>query len=368
VEEKPKHNRQVYYKGRNVKAEVSRNAESKNSSSLDPSELIADSNSPKAYYFPNNLSSYAAGNILRFSIYKYQGGGYKAGLERPGGADLIADLPKSDKMADIYLPEPPSGGVSYKPSWLTESGAMDLSRLTTTAMSLLHETNNKSLTDEMQAAFIGQGMSEVLRTMGKAANAGAGSDLAKIVEQGVQAGLGYYMQEYKEEAFRGISPRTFGYNFNLIPTSPTDLILISNIIQLFKWSAVPGLVEIPTKGDGTGTSYATISMTNKLFASPEIIQIRHMTKVKGTSGTATDENDSLEINPWINRHLPSVLTGVTVRYGSDRAQNLLTYVQERSPDPNSIEEVSLGAPLMYNLDLSFKELTVLTKAAINNGY
>lgn len=362
MDDKPNNNRQVFYKNRNIKADSSRSTESKNSSVLNPIDLIAEAGKPKAYYFPNNLSSYTAGNILRFSIFKYQGGGYRAAQERPGGSDAIADLPQSDKVADIYLPEPSGGIASYKPEWETVNGSLESAYATTIATGIRNYKNN-SITDDMRSAFMGAGISALVRSAAAITLGSKGVDAIKSILDVGQSTLGWYMQEYKEESFKGIGPRSFTYTFNLIPTSPTDLILISNIIQLFKWASVPGIVDIPTGGAGI-----TFTLTNKLFESPEIIQIRHMTKVKGSSGDANNENDSLELNPWINKHLPSILTNTTIRYGSERAQYLMTYVQDRSIDSDITEEVSLGAPLMYTIDLSFKELTVLTKAAINNGY
>lgn len=363
MDNKPDHNRQVYYKNRNIKGNPDKNLESNNESILDPSGLIAEAGNPKAYYFPGNLSSYATGNILRFSIFKYQGGGYKAELEEPGGADAIAQLPSSEKVADIYLPEPASGSVGYDPSWdFKDVGTAG--RMTSLGMSLGRNLKRNSVTDTMSSAFRGEVLDYGLGALGKLANAGTGGEATKLASEIAQVGLGYYMQEYKEQLFSGISPRSFIYTFNLIPTAPRDLILISNIIQLFKWAAVPGLVDIPTLSGGS----MTISLTNKLFESPEIFQIRHMTRVKGTSGTTNTENDSLEVNPWINKHLPSILSKVNIAYGSEQANYLLTYVQNRSTNKDSIEEISLGAPLMYQIQLTFNELTVITKAAVNNGY
>lgn len=363
MDNKPDHNRQVYYKNRNIKGDPNRNLESNNDAILDPSGLIAEAGNPKAYYFPGNLSSYATGNILRFSIFKYQGGGYKAELEEPGGADAIAQLPLSEKVADIYLPEPSGGQVTYNPSWdFKEVGGVG--KLTSGIMSGVKNAMRNSITDTMSSAFRGELLDYGLSALGKLGNSAMGGEATKMASELFQIGLGYYMQEYKEQLFSGISPRGFTYSFNLIPTAPRDLILISNIIQLFKWASVPGLVDIPTLAGGS----MTISLTNKLFESPEIFQIRHMTKVKGTSGTSNSENDSLELNPWINKHLPAVLTKVDISYGSDQANYLLTYVQDRSTDKEKIDEISLGAPLMYQLTLSFNEMTVITKAAINNGY
>lgn len=303
---------------------------------------ITSIDSPKAFYFPNDLVAYGVGNILRFSIFAYESGGYNLLSNSTGGRDQISESKSSKKVADIYLPEPAGASVSYNPKWnLVENSAL--------LAGGLNYAKDKLRGNSVDAMLYGKQLGLTALAVGLAAKN------MKFADINQYAGLfGLNFQEYQEQTFSEIPMRSFSYNFNFVPRSSEELKKISDIIRIFKWASVPGI------------AFGNTELAIKALTYPNVIQIRHQVKIKGNESGGEANDDELGINPWIQKHQPAVLSKVQIDYGDQQAANLLTYIEERPTESTNI--IPLGAPLVYNLSLELTEMTIITKTAINNGY
>ena len=122
--------------------------------------------------------------------------------------------------------------------------------------------------------------------------------------------------------FNGIGRREFSYEFNFIPKSQEEAAMVKQIIYEFKYHMASDFVE------GTGMREMEIPSTFD-------IQYQYLGK----------ENTSL------NKISTCVLEKVDVSYGGDRFQ---TYED--------------GVPQQTKLSLAFKELEIITKSRIYEGY
>jgi len=125
-----------------------------------------------------------------------------------------------------------------------------------------------------------------------------------------------------ELMFNGIGRREFSYEFNFIPKSQEEAAMVKQIIYEFKYHMASDFVE------GTGMREMEIPSTFD-------IQYQYLGK----------ENTSL------NKISTCVLEKVDVSYGGDRFQ---TYED--------------GVPQQTKLSLAFKELEIITKSRIYEGY
>lgn len=143
----------------------------------------------------------------------------------------------------------------------------------------------------------------------------------------VGAQLGQAANSKKEMMFKGVNFREFTFDYKFAPRSVDELKLVENIIKMFKFHMHPEYVE--------GSS-------NYLFLYPSEFDILYYNN--------GDEN----------RHLPRytscALIGVNVQYTPNA---YFTAFGEGS---------ARGAPTEINIALQFKELALLTKREIMNGY
>jgi len=126
----------------------------------------------------------------------------------------------------------------------------------------------------------------------------------------------------KEQIFKGVDFRTFTFDYQFYPKSPSELQNVQNIIYLFKLHMHPEFKD----------------ENNFLYLYPSEFDIVHYNGV--------DENLNLP------RHTSCVLTELTVNYAP---QSQFTSFEG-------------GAPTQINVKLSFKELAQLTKERIREGF
>ena len=125
-----------------------------------------------------------------------------------------------------------------------------------------------------------------------------------------------------ELMFNGIGRREFSYEFSFIPKNPTEAEMVKRIVYQFKYHMAADYIE--------GTAYREMSL-------PSTFDIAYY-----YSGKPTEE-----------LHLISTcaLESVDVSYGGDRFQ---TYAG--------------GVPQQTKLTLKFKEMEIITKSRIKEGY
>lgn len=137
----------------------------------------------------------------------------------------------------------------------------------------------------------------------------------------LQAGSGIAVNPKKEQVFKGVDFRTFNINYEFYPRSLEEAKNVLNIIKLFKFHMHPEY-----KGDETF-----------LFIYPSEFDIFYY---KGK-----------DLNKAIHKHTSCVLTDLTVNYTPNG--QFTTF-----PD---------GTPTQINIQMTFRELGILTKDKIEAG-
>ena len=144
----------------------------------------------------------------------------------------------------------------------------------------------------------------------------------------VEIAQGKVTNNRTEMKFEGIDRRAFNFTFRLLPRSSEEAERIQQIVSIFRSSAMP---EFDNTDDLKRTMIA-----------PSTFDIKYMT---------IDADGNHFENPRLHRIGTSVLEGVDVKFGGDRPQFFYD-----------------GQPVETELTLVFKELEIMTKEKINEGF
>ena len=159
----------------------------------------------------------------------------------------------------------------------------------------------------------------ILGTIPNAIQGILGNEAVKVAMQT----MGYVFNPQEQVMFEGIDFRTFNMSFTLTPYSREEATQIKNIIQTFRKNAAP---RIASGGIGF------------FFVPPSIFEVTFM--YNGAE------------NPNINKLKRCVLTDVNVNYA-----------------PNGTWSThDDGSPVQTSLTLSFKEIELVDRTAVEAGY
>ena len=169
-----------------------------------------------------------------------------------------------------------------------------------------------------------------------AATAGGMAKLAGLAENAgatgaraaVEIAQGKVTNNRSEMKFEGIDRRAFNFTFRLLPRSEDEAEIIKNIVTIFRMHALP--------------EFDPNDSLKRTMIAPSTFDIKYMT---------IDDNGTHKEHPNLNRIATSVLEGVDVKYGGDRPQ----FFRD-------------GQPVETELTLVFKELEIVTKEKIHEGY
>ena len=125
----------------------------------------------------------------------------------------------------------------------------------------------------------------------------------------------------QELMFNGIEKRSFSFDFKMVPKSEKESVNIRNIVDLFRFHAMPEFFE----------------GSERTMISPSTFDIKYMHK-----------NGEHE---FLNKISTCVLESVDVKYGGDRTQFFVN-----------------NAPSQTEISLAFRELEIITKERIRDGY
>jgi hypothetical protein len=125
----------------------------------------------------------------------------------------------------------------------------------------------------------------------------------------------------QELMFNGIDKRSFSFDFKMVPKSEQESENIRNIVDMFRFHAMPEF----------------FAGSERTMISPSTFDIKYMHK-KGE-------------HTFLNKISTCVLEGVSVKYGGDRTQFFVN-----------------NAPAQTEISLTFKELEIITKERIKDGY
>lgn len=125
--------------------------------------------------------------------------------------------------------------------------------------------------------------------------------------------------------------RTFQFDFNFAPSSETEAKIVEEIIKKFRYHSSPSFLDKNTL------------VGNLILRVPERWSIEFL---------STDLNGSLEENSRIPKIKPCVLESVNINY---------------TPENQFVTTID-NFPVHTQLRLQFKEIEIITKEAINEGF
>jgi hypothetical protein len=149
---------------------------------------------------------------------------------------------------------------------------------------------------------------------------------AEGTEQLVKKAFGEADNPYMEVLFDSMSLRTFTYNFNFAPKSELEAIEVQKIIQLFRFHMAPELRP----------------GVNRFLGLPSQFDLHYM--FLSSAGQSSENN-------FYNRIARCVLQDCKVNY-----------------TPNGVKSFEDGGPTATTMTLTFKEMELLTKDRIAEGY
>jgi hypothetical protein len=216
--------------------------------------------------------------------------------------------------AAIQLPMPNNLMTPYSVDWGTDDTKMFDLALRIPGMAA--RAGGKLLTGDFEGlAKEGSGAADLAASAALSVNSALGSG-------GVSAASGLASNPKKEMIFSGVDFRNFTMDYLFYPKSMAETLYVKNIIDMLKFHMYP---EYKSKERFT-------------FIYPSEFDI---TFFVGTEGKE---------NPWVNRVATSVLTNMAVNY-----------------TPQGVWAVHAdGSPVMIQLSLTFKELSIITKDNLNN--
>lgn len=230
----------------------------------------------------------------------------------------------------LYLP--PGVKVSYGMNYETEP--TDLSgQLLGTIGQAKNATDAFSAFKTLAGGAIGGAAFEFGKAVGDLFGNASIGDPVKL---GSKA-LGIAINPHEEQFFNKPNFRTFNYTFTFFPKSEDEMEMVHNIIWLFKYHMHPGF-DASSKG-------------GRVFKVPSEFEIFYYYK--------NNQND------FLNKITRCALTKMDVTYGPE---GRFSSFNEYTMSTGLGETVKGAPPVQTNLDLSFEEMTFITKSDIERGY
>jgi hypothetical protein len=285
------------------------------------SALYTNKYIPTNLKYPSNLDSDVRGHIIQFSINdtipsSYDEKNNKFSVDQNTNtvnSDLKSDLffqPKRTRIAQtiaLYIPETIS--ENYQSNY-TDVSVLDAIKEIGSAMSSLGGAESSAMGNFIGG--IGSIATSTIDTLQSNTGKLAGS------------ALGVAINPNKQILFDGIEFRTFQFTFTFSPKSLPESDIVNQIIKTFKYHAAPTI--------GTGLAAA-------FFTPPSSFTIEYL--YNGSTNT------------YVNRIAECVLESINVNYA-----------------PNGIWSAfdSTGAPTQVTISLQFKELELIDRNKINQGF
>ena len=180
----------------------------------------------------------------------------------------------------------------------------------------------KKISESLVAGTEGILKDSAARAIGLVAEIGG----AEGAEQLVKKAFGEADNPYMEVLFDSMALRTFSYNFTFAPKNEQEALEVQKIIQLFRFHMAPELRP----------------GVNRYLGLPSQFDLHYMYLSKDG---ATSENN------YYNRVATCVLQNCDVNY-----------------TPNGVKSFEDGGPVTTTMTLQFKEIELLTKDKIAEGY
>lgn len=289
---------------------------------------------PATLIYPEDLGTYArTGHYVHFTPMIFEPGA----IETPTGT---TDAPAGDsgatdgnvEISTLSVPRPPRRAADstvalYMPAQVSvghsaqygehEIGAMVASVLG--MKDIASQYMDGSIDLGQGAGELGSQLAERLKQAGTTAV----DQIAPGAKAAIEIATGRVRNNRLEMKFEGIGRREFQFNFKMFPKSATEAELIRDIEKRFRFHMMPAF---------DGATNASVTMIV-----PSTFNIQYM--FMGSE------------NPFLHKISECVLTDMQVTYGGDRPQFHYT-----------------GAPVATEIQMTFKELELITKEKIAEGY
>ena len=261
------------------------------------------------------LSTAGVGNIASNAITGAALSGALAAAVVTDIGNVKAEYKRIAHAIALHIPQ--DMNISYGVQWGTTdtAGAAAVFGLGTNAIQAIHDMSNNSNTsiDSLKAGLSGA----------KSYITGATLDNSGSVGKALSKMSGIASNPKKEQIFDQVDYRTFNFSYQFFPRTPQEALQIKNIIYLFKLHMHP---EYKSGSDSF------------LYLYPSEFDIFYY-------------NNGIE-NLNLHRHTSCVLTNMTVNYTPSGTFN--AFID--------------GMPSQINITLTFRELGLLSKELIEDGY
>jgi hypothetical protein len=199
-------------------------------------------------------------------------------------------------------------------------GEAEIGALVAGGMTALNSmSEGLSMTDA--ALKIGkEGLGNAGDALGLAALDALDATIAPGARAALEISRGKITNNRTEMQFEGVQRRDFSFSFKMLPTSPEEAQTIQDIVTLFRFHSMPE-IEVSEGSDG------------RTMIPPSTFDIEY------------------HPNKHLHRISTSILTSVDVKFGGERTQ---FFVDDQ--------------PVETELSLSFKELEIITKKRILDGF
>ena len=223
----------------------------------------------------------------------------------------------TDSVA-LYLP----GGVQDKTTANYNDSKTGIAGFLVATGAVAMGGDAKKISESIVAGTEGILKDSAARAIGLVAELGG----AEGAEQLVKKAFGEADNPYMEVLFDSMALRTFSYNFTFAPKNEQEALEVQKIIQLFRFHMAPELRP----------------GVNRYLGLPSQFDLHYMYLSKDG---ATSENN------YYNRVATCVLQNCDVNY-----------------TPNGVKSFEDGGPVTTTMALQFKEIELLTKDKIAEGY
>jgi len=264
------------------------------------------------------------------------------------GQSLVAKRPASfrlDSAISLYMP--PSVQVQYTANYADEEIGVGAETVMRAGSKVIEAFQGPGSTwDKVKssvggaASELGQGGAQIgaaalLKAVDLIPTAGGTSALLQI-SAGAVIGSKFELQ------FTNIGRRDFSFSFNFLPKSEAEVHMVERIVQTFKYHMMPSVKE---SIDLAGVNIKAAN--GRILTIPDTFDIQYMYLGKE--------------NPYLNKISTCYLKDVQVQSGGDKYQTF-------EPSVHPVSGKMGPAPQKVSLTLAFKEIEIMTRDRIMEGY
>lgn len=229
----------------------------------------------------------------------------------------------------IYLPVPNNIQFSDGPSWSTENVGIMGTQLGAIVKSL-EGGNESQVGANLQKMAEGLKSEIALKAISETGFFGS----AEAITQGIG---GKIQNPYTEQIFKGIEPRSFSFNWKLVPRNTTEQTKIDDLIRTFRtWSLPDYSSELTPDANNSGNN-----LSDRWLTVPCVWNIRFF------SG-----GNEMKYIPLLK---VCVIKNISVNFTPDNVW------------ATHLVDASQPAPVAYDLSIEFQEVEIITSAEVKSS-